>query len=173
VLAAKGFGIVVGLGYTAVSFIGYPIGSLLSVPLMDRMERKTLLVLSASAMAGCGLGFGMAGSGAALVAFGVGYTLLSNIFANVSHVYLAEQYPTHVRTTATGIAYSLSRLSAAALPFVLLPVLQAHGAGWLFGVVAACVAVMVLDVLVLGERTTGTSVEQLGRVEGKEHAHAS
>jgi putative MFS transporter len=172
VLAAKGFGLVAGLGYTAVSFVGYPIGSLLSVPLMDRMERRSLLVLSASAMAVCGIGFATAGSGAVLVAFGVGYTLLSNIFANVSHVYLAEQYPTPVRTTATGLAYSLSRLAAGALPFLLLPVLRTYGAGWLFLIVAACIAVMVLDVLILGDRTTGTSVEPVTSPGRKEHDDA-
>lgn len=172
VLALKGFGVVLSLGYLAVSFVGYPIGSLLSVPLMDRVERKILLVGSAAAMALCGIGFATARSGAVLVAFGVGYTLLSNIFANVSHVYLAEQYPTEVRTTATGIAYSLSRLAAAALPFVLLPVLQDYGPSWLFFVVAMCVAVMVLDVLLLGDRTTGTSVERSRTVSRKEHANA-
>jgi putative MFS transporter len=172
VLAHKGLGVVLSLGYVAVSFVGYPIGSLLSVPLMDRMERRSLLVGSAAAMALCGLGFASARAGFALVAFGLGYTLLSNIFANVSHVYVAEQYPTEIRTTATGIAYSLSRLAAAALPFVLLPILQAHGPSWLFLVVAAGVAVLVLDVLLLGDRTTGTSVERPLSLPRKEHADA-
>lgn len=159
VLAVKGFSIVKGLGYTALSFCGYPVGSLLSVPLMDRFERKRLLATSAILTALAGLGFGYAGSGTALVLCGFAYTLLSNVFANTSHVYLSEQYPTHVRTSAAGAAYSLSRLSAAALPFVLLPVLTHHGAGWLFGAVAGCVGVLVLDVLILGHRTTGRPVD--------------
>ncbi|MGQ0838309.1 MFS transporter [Actinokineospora sp.] len=160
VMAAKGFGIVASLGYVAISFIGYPIGSLLSVPLMDRFERKTLLAGSAAAMAAFGLGFGLSGSVPAMVACGIGYTLVSNIFANASHVFLGEQYPTQIRTTAAGMAYSFSRLSAAAIPFVLLPVLTTYGAGMLFTVITVCIGVMVVVLLGLGARTTGVEVEQ-------------
>ncbi|HWG98917.1 MAG TPA: MFS transporter [Pilimelia sp.] len=112
VLAAKGYGIVQGLAYTAVAFVGYPLGSLLSVPLMDRVERKVLLAGSAAAMAACGIGFGLAGSGLAVATFGIGYTLLSNVFANASHVYLAEQYPTEVRASAAGARTSVGYCSA-------------------------------------------------------------
>jgi MFS transporter, putative metabolite:H+ symporter len=159
VLAVKGFSIVKGLGFTALSFCGYPVGSLLSVPLMDRFERKRLLAGSAIATALAGLGFGYAGSGVVLVACGFLYTMLSNVFANTSHVYLSEQYPTYIRTSAAGAAYSLSRLSAGMLPFVLLPVLTHYGSGWLFGSVAIGVAVLCLDVLLLGDRTTGRPVD--------------
>lgn len=160
ILAAKGYGMVSGLGFTAVSFIGYPIGSLVSVPIMDRMERKQLLALSALVMALTGFGFAYAGSVAAVVLFGIGYTLVSNVFSTVSHVYLAEQYPTDIRAAATGLAYSLSKLSAGALPFVLLPVLEQHGAGPMFAVIASCMALLVATVLVLGGRTTGASVDR-------------
>ncbi|GAA3879054.1 MFS transporter [Streptomyces lacrimifluminis] len=159
ILAAKGYGIVAGLGYTALSFLGYPIGSALSIPVIDRVERKTLVAVSAAAMAGAGLGFAHAGSATLVVVFGCVYTLCSNIFSSVSHVYLSEQYPTAIRATASGAAYSLSKLSAAALPFVLLPVLQAYGPGALFAVIAAAMAVLTVTVLALGDRTTGTSVD--------------
>lgn len=159
VLAVKGFDIVQGLGFTALSFLGYPIGSLLSVPIMDRFERRTLICLSATLMAVSGLGFGLSTAVWMVVLSGFGYTLLSNVFSTASHVYLAEQYPTAFRTTAAGAAYSLSRLSAALLPFLLLPVLRIAGAGWLFALIAACMAVLVATVLTLGDRTTGTSVD--------------
>ncbi|MFY1634203.1 MFS transporter [Solwaraspora sp. WMMB335] len=159
VLAVKGFDVVAGLGYTAMSFLGYPIGSLLSVPILDRVERRTLICVSAALMAASGIGFGLAGSTVAVVAFGFCYTLLSNVFSTASHVYLSEQYPTAFRTTAAGAAYSLSRLSAALLPFVLLPILTNAGAGWLFTVIAGCVAIMIATILRLGDRTTGTSVD--------------
>ncbi|GGM17058.1 MULTISPECIES: MFS transporter [Micromonospora] len=159
VLAVKGFDVVQGLGYTALSFLGYPVGSLLAVPVLDRFERRTVICVSAALMAASGIGFGLATNVTMVVVFGFGYTLLSNVFSTASHVYLAEQYPTGFRTTAAGAAYSLSRLSAALLPFVLLPVLTGAGAGWLFTVIAGCVAVMIATVLALGGRTTGTSVD--------------
>ncbi|AGL15841.1 MFS transporter [Actinoplanes sp. N902-109] len=159
VLAAKGVDVVHGLAFTALSFLGYPIGSLLAVPIIDRVERRTLICLSAALMAVSGLVFGAATGAAAVVAAGLCYTLLSNVFSTASHVYLAEQYPTRFRTTAAGAAYSLSRLGAAVLPFALLPVLQHAGAGAMFGVVAAATAVLVLTVLLLGERTTGVPAD--------------
>lgn len=161
ILAAKGYGIVASLGFTALCFLGYPVGSALAVPVVERMERRTLLVLAATAMALTGLGFGVARSPELIVALGFVYTLCSNVFSSVSHVYLSEQYPTEIRGGASGAAYSLSKLSAGALPFILLPVLQHHGADALFEVVAATTVVMVVSVLALGGRTTGVSVDRV------------
>ncbi|MFD5792750.1 MFS transporter [Streptomyces diastatochromogenes] len=158
IVAAKGYGIVAGLGFTALSFLGYPVGSALALPVVDRVERRTLIALSAAAMVLAGLGFAYAGSAALIVTCGFAYTLCSNVFSSVSHVYLSEQYPTAIRATASGAAYSLSKLSAAALPFVLLPVLEAHGPGALFAVIAAAMVLLAATVLTLGERTTGRPV---------------
>ncbi|MFF5250907.1 MFS transporter [Streptomyces leeuwenhoekii] len=160
ILAAKGYDVVTSIGFTAVSFLGYPIGALLSVPVMDRVERKRLVALSAAAMALSGLGFAYAGSASLIMALGILYTLVSNVFSTVSHVYLAEQYPTPIRAAATGLAYSLSKLSAAALPFALLPVLDAYGPGPMFGVIAGAMGALVAVVLLLGGRTTGVSVDR-------------
>lgn len=159
VLAVKGYGILEGIGFAALTFVGYPVGSLLSVPIMDRIERRLLVALSSVAMAACGMGFAFAGSPVWIVAFGFAFTLLSNVFSTVSHVYLAEQYPTSIRATASGTAYSLSKLSAAAIPFALLPVLDAAGPGWLFGTVAVAMLIVAATVLALGERTTGVSAD--------------
>ncbi|TXJ74558.1 MFS transporter [Streptomyces lavendulae] len=159
IVAAKGYGVVAGLGFTALSFLGYPVGSALVLPIVDRMERRTLVALSAGAMVVAGLGFAYAGSAELIVLCGFAYTLFSNVFSSVSHVYLSEQYPTEIRATAAGAAYSLSKLSAGALPFALLPVLDAHGPGALFAVIAAAMAVLAVTVLSLGERTTGVSLK--------------
>lgn len=161
ILAAKGYDIVASLGFTAVSFLGYPVGSALALPIIDRFERKTLVAASAAAMVVAGMGFALTGTPALIVASGFAYTLFSNLFSSVSHVYLSEQYPTAIRATASGTAYSLSKLSAAALPFVLLPVLQTYGPGALFGVIAGTTAVLCATVLGLGERTTGVTVDHV------------
>ncbi|QEV19984.1 MFS transporter [Streptomyces alboniger] len=160
ILAAKGYGIVAGIGFTAVCFLGYPVGSALALPIIDRVERKKLVVASAGAMVVAGLGFSYAGSPTVIMVFGFAYTVFSNLFSSVSHVYLAEQYPTAIRAAASGAAYSLSKLSAAALPFVLLPVLQSYGPGALFGVIATVMAALAVTVLTLGERTTGVPVDR-------------
>ncbi|MEU1089949.1 MFS transporter [Streptomyces sp. NPDC005576] len=159
ILASKGYSVIQGLGYTALSFLGYPIGSALTIPLIERFERRTLIAVTACLMIGLGMGFALAQSSVQLIACGIGYTLVSNIFSNASHVYMAEQYPTSIRSTASGLAYSLSKLSASALPFALLPVLTSYGAGAALAVVSGAMALLALTVVTLAPRSTGTPVD--------------
>ncbi|MGH7869765.1 MAG: MFS transporter, partial [Candidatus Dormibacteraceae bacterium] len=71
---------------------------------------------------------------------------------------------TPVRATATGTAYSLSRLATGLLPFVLLPVLSHQGAVVMFAVIAGCLLVVMLDIAILAPRTTGRSLEVVSPV---------
>ncbi|UOF91126.1 MFS transporter [Fodinisporobacter ferrooxydans] len=164
ILSQKGFAIVSSLGFTALSFIGYPVGSYLSLFLVERMERKWLISLSAFLMAGFGLLFGLSGSAGMIVAFGFLYTLVSNIFSNSFHIYQAEIFPTAVRATAAGSAYSLSRIMSGLMPFVLLPVLKQYGATTFFGVVACAMILIIVDIALLGPKTTGRSLESVNRL---------
>ena len=147
VLVARGFDVTSSLLFTACAFFGYPLGSLISIPLLGRFERKYLVMASAAAMAGCGIAFAVANSPVLIVVFGVLTTSAANVFSNIYHVYQAEIFPSDVRATAVGWTYSLSRLSSAALPFVLIPVLDNYGATAMFAVVViallAAVAVLV------------------------------
>ncbi|MFI5609416.1 MFS transporter [Amycolatopsis sp. NPDC051903] len=161
VLAAKGFGLVNSLTFSALTFLGYPIGSALSIPIIERIQRKWLIVASAAAMAVFGLAFGYAAAGAAIAVFGFCYTAASNVFSNAFHTYQGELFPTSLRGTAAGSAYALSRLATAAMPFILLPILQSAGATTMFAVVAAAMVVLIVDVAVLGPRTTGEPLETI------------
>ena len=44
VLVSRGYDVTSSLMFTAISFIGYPLGSLISIPLMKRFERKHLIM---------------------------------------------------------------------------------------------------------------------------------
>ncbi|KOG54354.1 MFS transporter [Streptomyces griseoflavus] len=161
VLTAKGHTITASLSYAALSFCGYPLGSALSVPLIDRIERKTLIIASALGMAACGLAFGFAGAGWLIVGAGFALTVCSNVFSNAFHVYQTEIFPTGLRSSAIGIAYSLSRLTSVILPFVALTVLDAMGPGAVFTGSAALMVLLCLDVALLGPRSTGRSLERI------------
>ncbi|BBZ45119.1 MFS transporter [Mycobacterium parmense] len=159
VLKAKGFDIPETLLFSAMTFLGYPIGSALSVPVMERFERKHLVVGAAAGMAALGLGFGLATSTGPIVVCGLGYTLVSNIFSNTFHVYQAEIFPTQLRATAVGSAYSLSRLSSGLMPFVLVPLLHTRGPDALFAAVATALAIVAVDIGMFGPRTTGRALD--------------
>ena len=161
VLVAKGFPIVQSLLFVALTFLGYPIGSLLSLPLVERVERKILLVASGLGMAVFGLLFGLSDAPGAIVAFGFLYTVISNVFSNSFHIYQAEIFPTRLRATAAGSTYALSRLSNALLPFILLPILTAFGPVAMFAVVSAAMVAVAVDIGVLGPRTTGRDLESV------------
>ncbi|MFI9079254.1 MFS transporter [Streptomyces sioyaensis] len=161
VLTAKGHTVTESLLYAALSFCGYPVGSALSIPLIDRVERRTLIIASALGIAGCGLAFGFAAATWAVVTFGFLLTVCSNVFSNAFHVYQTELFPTGLRSSAIGIAYSLSRLTSVVLPFVALSVLSDLGAAAVFTGSAGLMLLLCLDVALLGPRTTGRSLERI------------
>ncbi|KPC61481.1 MFS transporter [Streptomyces chattanoogensis] len=161
VLTAKGHTVTESLLYAALGFCGYPIGSALSVPLIDRIERRTLIIASALGIAACGLAFGFAAATWAVVTFGFLLTVCSNVFSNAFHVYQTEIFPTGLRSSAIGIAYSLSRLTSVALPFVALAVLDGLGAAAVFTGSAVLMLLLCLDVALLGPRSTGRSLERI------------
>ncbi|MCV7028704.1 MFS transporter [Mycobacterium sherrisii] len=161
VLVSRGYTVTSSMLFSALSFLGYPIGSLTAIPLLARFERKFLLVGSVVALAVFGLLFATQSSAVAIVFFGFLTTATSNVFSNVYHVYQAEIFPTSVRATAVGWTYSLSRLSSGAAPFVLIPILDRHGAGVMFTVVATALVVVIVAVLTLGPRTSRRSLEEI------------
>lgn len=161
VLAAKGFSVLSSLTYTTIAFVGYPVGAALSLLVVERMDRRALIVLSALAMAVFGMALGFARAAWMIGLFGILYTLVSNIFSNAFHVLQGEIFPTAIRGRAAGSAYGLSRLSSAAMPFVLLPVLVRLGAGPMFACVAAAMAVVIVDIALFAPHTTGRKLEEI------------
>ncbi|MEJ8278074.1 MFS transporter [Pseudonocardia spirodelae] len=162
VLVAKGFDITESLGYAALTFAGYPLGSLASVPLVERFERKWLIIASALAIGVLGIVFAAGTTPLVIVTSGFLLTAASNVFSNGFHIYQAEIFPTAIRSTAGGIAYSLSRATSALLPFVAVPLLATAGPVAVFGGAAVLIVVLCLDVGLLGPRSTGRALEELG-----------
>ena len=161
VLASKGYSVVTSLTFTTITFIGYPVGSALSLPIIERVDRRWLIAGSALLMSVLGIGMGYSTSSTAIVVLGFLYTAVSNVFSNGLHIFQVEIFPTSVRATAAGACYGLSRLSSAAMPFVLLPVLERWGAGPMFVVVATALWIVMIDVALFAPSTTGRSLEEV------------
>ncbi|QBS40943.1 MFS transporter [Nocardia sp. CS682] len=154
VLDRKGFEVVTSLSYLAVTYLGYPLGSLLAIPLMERIERKHLVMGTATLMAIFGLTFGFATSVPLILLSGGLFTVASNVFSDAIHAYLPESFPTAVRGTASGATYSLSKVSTALLPFLLLPLLdRPNGPGLVFSVITVALLTMVALVGIWGPLT--------------------
>lgn len=164
VVKSRGIDVTGSTLFVALSFLGYPIGSLLSVPLLNWIERRTLVIASLVSIAIFGLGFAYSGQAALIVCFGVLTTCASNVFSNAYHVYQAEIFPASVRSTAIGSTYSLSRIMSSALPFILLPVLTQHGPIAMFGVISVALAVVAVTLRALGPLTTRRSQDDINPV---------
>jgi putative MFS transporter len=164
VLVSKGFEVTQSLGYAALTFAGYPLGSLLSIPLVERFERKHLIIVSALGIALCGIVFAAAEQVVVIVVAGFLLTAVSNVFSNAFHIYQAEIFPTAIRSTASGICYSLSRATSTVLPFVAVPALAALGPVAVFSGSAALVILLCLNVGLLGPRSTGLQLEQVEKI---------
>ncbi|MFG1934354.1 MFS transporter [Mycobacterium sp. NPDC048908] len=164
VLVSKGFEVTQSLGYAALTFAGYPLGSLISVPLVERFERKFLIMGSALGIGVCGMVFAAADHVALIVVAGFLLTAVSNIFSNAFHIYQAEIFPTAIRSTASGICYSLSRATSTVLPFIAVPALAALGPVAVFSGSAVLIVLLCLDVGLLGPRSTGLELEKVQQI---------
>ncbi|NIE64768.1 MFS transporter [Burkholderia sp. Ax-1719] len=164
VVKSRGFDVTGSTLFVALSFLGYPIGSLLSVPLLNWIERRTLVIGSLVTIALFGLGFAYSNNATMIICFGVLTTCASNVFSNSYHVYQAEIFPASVRSTAIGSTYSLSRIVSSALPFILLPVLTQHGPLAMFGVISAALAIVAVTLRALGPLTTRRSQDEINPV---------
>lgn len=164
VVKSRGFDVTESTLFVALSFIGYPVGSLLSIPLLSWVERRTLVIGSIISIAIFGMCFAYSGDTSLIVLFGFLTTCASNVFSNAYHVYQAEIFPARVRSTAIGSTYALSRIVSASLPFILLPVLTQHGPGAMFGVIFVALSIVAVVVRAFGPRTTRRSQDEINPV---------
>ena len=164
VVKSRGYDVTNGTLFIALSFVGYPIGSLLSIPLLNWIERRTLVISSILSVALFGLLFAYSNNSALIVCFGFLTTCASNVFSNAYHVYQSEIFPASVRSTAIGSTYSLSRIVSGMLPFLLLPVLTGQGAGAMFTIIASALLIVAVTVRVLGPTTTRRSQDEINPV---------
>ena len=161
VLLAKGFDLAHTLSYSALTALGYPLGSLLSVSLTERVERRTLLIGSILAAAVFGLAFGFASTISLVIAAGIATTISTVMQSNFTHIYQAELFHTANRSTAIGIPYAASRLVGAVLPLVALTLLSAIGSGGLYACSAVLLGATALTIGLLGPRTNNQQLDTI------------
>ena len=152
VVLAKGFDLSHSLTYSALHSVGFPLGSLISVYLTDRVERRRLLVAATLAVALFIVSFGFAAAPALIIAFGVATTMSLVVQSNIIHTYHAELFQTANRSTAIGLPYAASRLVSALVPLVALTLLTLIGPTGIYACCAVLMATMAAVIQMLGPR---------------------
>ena len=161
VLLAKGFDLAHSLMYSALTALGYPLGSLVSVYLTERVERRTLLIASTLAAAVFGVVFGLATSITVVVTAGIATSVSTVMQSNFTHIYQAELFHTTNRSTAIGIPYAASRLVGALLPLAALSLLAAIGSSGLYTCCAILLGATALTIRLLGPRTNNQQLDTI------------
>ena len=161
VLLAKGFDLAHSLMYSALTALGYPLGSLVSVYLTERVERRTLLIVSTLAAAVFGVAFGLATNITVVVTAGIATSVSTVMQSNFTHIYQAELFHTTNRSTAIGIPYAASRLVGALLPLAALSLLAAIGSSGLYTCCAILLGATALAIRLLGPRTNNQQLDTI------------
>ncbi|MGD6747050.1 MFS transporter [Streptomyces sp. BH106] len=136
-----------------------PLGALVTVPLIDRWDRRrTQLVLGALSAVTLLL-FAFVRAPAAVLILGCLVSLLFQMAVPFLQVYSAEIFPTRIRALGSGTANALSRIFNFAAPMIVAAVYSGAGYTAVFALLAVLAATGGLVAARFGPRTTGISLE--------------
>ncbi|MBI1172411.1 MFS transporter [bacterium] len=152
VLVEKGINPHDSILYVGVSTFGPLIGTLIGGFLVDRVERRSALVLLAIGMGVLGIVFALVDDPVSLMATGLLFNLLVNLFTPVIVLYAAEMFTTDRRAQGASWGWAANRFGSALVPLALLPLLHAQGPLAMFGVIAVTLLAFVAVVLAFGPR---------------------
>ena len=75
------------------------------------------------------------------------------------HAYQTEVFPTAIRARASGLVYSMSRISAMFSGFIVAYVLRQGGVGGVFGLITAAMVVVIVVIGAYGPNVRGKPLD--------------
>lgn len=127
--------------YTALGNLAFPIGAVVTIFFLDKVQRVHVLVACSLATLLGAAALALA-SDAAMVVIGSAIISLANLAGVAAgYAYTAEIFPTRARATGMGIGDGLGHAGGAVQPYIILPILAAAGprvALWSIGGIAIC-----------------------------------
>jgi putative MFS transporter len=160
-LLSKGVTITHSLMYSFVIAISNPFGPLIGMAIADRIERKTLIVLSALGIAVFGSLFATQTSPGMLMLLGVLITLCGTLLSVGYHAYQTELFPTRVRARAVGLVYSISRISAMFSGFMIAFALRHFEVTGVFALISASMVMVMGSIGIFGPRTNNKNLDEI------------
>ena len=162
-LIKKGFNLPTTLGFVFLIFTGFFFGSVFNLFIIDKVERKWGIIGSAVLAGIFGTAFAVATNVYLVVIFGFITTFILWNFSNFFHTYQAEIFPTRIRPTAAGTVYAVSRVSTAILIMFIAAIFLPHGVVASFGIIWVFIAIVVLDLWILGPKSSREQVETIAQ----------
>jgi len=158
-LVEKGITVTKSLQYSFIVAFAYPIAPLLAASFADRLERKWIICGACVAIIVFGTGFSQFTEPALLILSGVLLTAANMTMSYAYHAYQTEVFPTSIRARASGLVYSMSRLSAAFSGFIIAYVLREAGVGGVFGLITAAMVIVIVAIAIFGPNVRGKPLD--------------
>lgn len=162
-LVERGYTTAESLTFSSILAIAAVPGALLAMPVADRFERRSVLMVVQAAVAVFLLVFGIVENPVAIAVFGFLAAMLMQTGVAVLYTYIAEVFPLHLRGLGSGVANGSGRL-AGVLGGVLVAAIYS-GAGVVAVYVYLAIAALLLGLVMrfFAERTTNRRLEDIER----------
>lgn len=161
-LSSHGAGVGNSISFLAVGAIGYPIGTLLVLNIVDRFERKKLIFCTTLVWL-IGMFLVASYAGTLVIYLGSFFASLAlGSYLQVAYTYTAEVFPTQARATGFALSDGIGH-AGGALGAILLPVVVANFSfftGFAFiGITGLLAGIIAL----FGPKTTGRNLESVSK----------
>jgi len=158
-LIEKGITVTKSLQYSFIVAFAYPIAPLLAASFADRLERKWIICGACVAIIVFGMAFSQFTAPALLILSGVLLTAANMTMSYAYHAYQTEVFPTSVRARASGLVYSMSRVSAMFSGFIVAYMLKEGGVGGVFGLITAAMILVIITLATFGPNVRGKPLD--------------
>ena len=165
ILKANGFDVNMSTTLTVVMQLGIPVGVGLLTFYVEKVNRKTILIVTYVLIAICGPVWASLPTDNTVLIMAFGFLLCVFTFTNsvtTSAIYLSEPFPTAARIRGAGVANAFGRLGGIFSPMWISAII-ASGAGTItcYLVNGALAIVMAIWLAVFGVETRGKTLEEI------------
>src|SRR5260221_1894338 len=154
-LVEKGITVTKSLQYSFIVAFAYPIAPLLAASFADRLERKWIICGACVAIIAFGIAFSQFAAPALLILSGVLLTAANMTMSYAYHAYQTEVFPTSIRAPASGLVYSMSRISAMFSGFIVAYMLRVAGVNGVFGLITTAMILVIITIAAFGPNVRG------------------
>jgi putative MFS transporter len=158
-LVEKGITVTKSLQYSFIVAFAYPIAPLLAASFADKFERRWIITGACIAIIIFGMAFAQLTEPGLLIVCGVLLTACNTTMSYAYHAYQTEVFPTEIRAQASGLVYSMSRLSAMFSGFIVAYMLKEAGVTGVFGLITAAMLIVVIAMTLFGPNVRGKPLD--------------
>jgi MFS transporter, putative metabolite:H+ symporter len=158
-LVEKGIAVTKSLQYSFIVAFAYPIAPLLAASFADRLERKWIICGACVAIIAFGIAFSQFTQPTLLILSGVLLTAANMSMSYAYHAYQTEVFPTSVRARASGLVYSMSRISAMFSGFIVAYMLRVAGVNGVFGLITSAMILVIITIAAFGPNVRGKPLD--------------